>query len=67
MANAHIAHDCCVGNNTIITNNAMLGGHVTVEDRAYLSGAVGVHQYCRIGSLAMVGGRRTSTRTCPRS
>jgi len=35
----------------------MLAGHVTVEDRAYLSGAVGVHQFCRIGTLAMVGGQ----------
>ena len=65
MANAHIAHDCCVGNNTIITNNAMLGGHVTVEDRAYLSGAVGVHQYCRIGSLAMVGGQAHINKDVP--
>jgi UDP-N-acetylglucosamine acyltransferase len=57
MVNAHIAHDCRVGNNTIITNNAMVAGHVLIEDRAYISGAVGIHQFCRIGRLAMVGGQ----------
>jgi UDP-N-acetylglucosamine acyltransferase len=56
MVGVHIAHDCDVGNHTIFANNAMLGGHVTVEDRAYISGNVAVHQFCRIGSLAMVGG-----------
>jgi UDP-N-acetylglucosamine acyltransferase len=65
MVNAHIAHDCQIGNNTIITNNAMLGGHVTVEDRAYLSGAVGVHQYCRVGALAMVGGQAHLNKDVP--
>jgi UDP-N-acetylglucosamine acyltransferase len=57
MVNAHIAHDCRVGNNTIITNNVMVAGHVLIEDRAYISGAVGIHQFCRIGRLAMVGGQ----------
>ena len=57
MVNVHIAHDCRVGNNTIITNNCMLAGHVQIEDRAYISGAVGVHQFCRVGRLSMVGGQ----------
>jgi UDP-N-acetylglucosamine acyltransferase len=57
MVGAHIAHDCVVGSNTIIANNVMLAGHVEVGDRAYLSGAVGVHQFCRIGKFAMVGGQ----------
>ncbi|MBN2023352.1 MAG: acyl-ACP--UDP-N-acetylglucosamine O-acyltransferase [Pirellulales bacterium] len=57
MVNAHVAHDCHVGSHTIITNNTMLGGHVVVADRAYVSGAVAVHQFCRIGTLAMVGGQ----------
>jgi len=57
MVNAHIAHDCHLGNNVIVTNNAMLAGHVCVEDRAYISGAAGVHQFCRVGTLAMVGGQ----------
>ncbi|MEN6405293.1 MAG: acyl-ACP--UDP-N-acetylglucosamine O-acyltransferase [Thermoguttaceae bacterium] len=57
MVNAHVAHDCRIGNNVIVTNNAMLAGHVHVDDRAYVSGAVGIHQFCRIGTLAMVGGQ----------
>ena len=57
MVNAHVAHDCHLGNNVIVTNNAMLAGHVRVDDRAYISGAAGVHQFCRIGVLAMVGGQ----------
>jgi UDP-N-acetylglucosamine acyltransferase len=56
MVGAHIAHDCHLGDHVILTNNALLGGHVHVEDRAYISGAVAVHQFCRIGRLAMVGG-----------
>ncbi len=55
MAGVHIAHDCCVGNKAIFANNALLAGHVTVEDRAFISGAVAVHQFCRIGQLAMIG------------
>ncbi|MEE9603838.1 MAG: acyl-ACP--UDP-N-acetylglucosamine O-acyltransferase [Thermoguttaceae bacterium] len=57
MGNIHIAHDCILGNNTIITNNSLLAGHVELGDRAYISGAVAVHQFCRIGTLAMVGGQ----------
>ena len=57
MVGTHVAHDCRVGSNVIVTNNTLLGGHVTVEDRANVSGAVAVHQFCRIGSLAMVGGQ----------
>jgi UDP-N-acetylglucosamine acyltransferase len=51
-----VAHDCIVGNQTIFANNAMLAGHVVVEDFAYVSGNVAVHQFCRVGRLAMVGG-----------
>ena len=65
MANSHIAHDCRLGNNTIITNNVLLAGHVTVEDRAYLSGAAAVHQFCRIGTLAMVGGQAHLVKDVP--
>jgi UDP-N-acetylglucosamine acyltransferase len=56
MVGAHVAHDCQVGDQTILVNNVLLGGFVTVNDRAFVSGAVGVHQFCRIGRLAMVGG-----------
>jgi len=57
MVNAHIGHDCRVGDHAIIANNAMIAGHVTIESGAYLSGAVGIHQFCRVGQLAMVGGQ----------
>jgi UDP-N-acetylglucosamine acyltransferase len=56
MINAHIGHDSRIGNHCIIVNNVMIAGHVIVEDRAYLSGAVAVHQFTRVGKLAMVGG-----------
>lgn len=65
MISAHVAHDCRLGNNTILTNNVMLAGHVTVEDRAYLSGAAGAHQFCRIGTLAMVGGQAHLVKDVP--
>jgi UDP-N-acetylglucosamine acyltransferase len=65
MVNSHIAHDCRVGNDAIITNNVMLAGHVTVADRAYLSGAAAVHQFCRVGTLAMVGGQGHITKDVP--
>ncbi len=65
MVGAHIAHDCRLGSNIIFANNAMLGGHVTVDDRAYISGAVAVHQFCRIGSYAMVGGHARVVQDVP--
>ncbi|MHC4402730.1 MAG: acyl-ACP--UDP-N-acetylglucosamine O-acyltransferase [Planctomycetota bacterium] len=65
MVNAHVAHDCRVGNNALLANNTMLAGHVTVADRAYLSGAVGAHQFCRIGTLAMVGGQARVIKDVP--
>lgn len=65
MVGAHVAHDCRLADRTIITNNVLLGGHVTVDERAYLSGAAAVHQLCRIGCLAMVGGQAHVTRDVP--
>ncbi|NBT13342.1 MAG: acyl-ACP--UDP-N-acetylglucosamine O-acyltransferase [Planctomycetia bacterium] len=65
MATAHVGHDCVVGNNCIFANGALLGGHVTVEDRAFVSGAVAVHQFCRIGRLAMVGGHARVVQDIP--
>jgi UDP-N-acetylglucosamine acyltransferase len=56
MVNAHVGHDCRIGNHTILVNNVMIGGHVQIHDRAYVSGGVAVHQFCRIGQFAMVGG-----------
>jgi UDP-N-acetylglucosamine acyltransferase len=54
MAYTHIAHDCVIGSGCILTNVVQLAGHVLVEDLAMLSGSVGVHQFVRIGRLAMV-------------
>lgn len=65
MANVHIGHDCIVGNQTIIVNNAMIAGHVHINDQAYISGAVGIHQFCRVGRLAMVGGQAHITKDVP--
>lgn len=65
MVNAHVAHDCRIGSHTIFTNNSMLAGHVTVGDRAFISGAAGVHQFCRIGTLAMVGGQARVNKDVP--
>ena len=56
MVGSHVGHDCRVGNHCIIVNHVLLGGHVTVEDRAYLGGGSAVHQFCRVGQLAMIGG-----------
>lgn len=56
MVGSHVAHDCTLGDGVILTNNSMLGGHVTVGNRAYLAGGAAVHQFCRIGRLAMIGG-----------
>jgi UDP-N-acetylglucosamine acyltransferase len=65
MVNAHVAHDCHIGNNAVIVNNVMLAGHITVGDGAYFGGAVGVHQFCRIGRLAMIGGQSHVSQDVP--
>ncbi|MGI9106564.1 MAG: acyl-ACP--UDP-N-acetylglucosamine O-acyltransferase, partial [Pyrinomonadaceae bacterium] len=56
MAQAHIAHDCILGNNVIMANAATLAGHVTVADGANIGAYSGVHQFCRVGREAYVGG-----------
>ena len=56
MAGSHIAHDCDVGSHCIFANCAAVAGHVRIQDRAILSGFVGVHQFTRIGRCAMVSG-----------
>jgi UDP-N-acetylglucosamine acyltransferase len=65
MVGAHVAHDCTVGDNVVLTNGCMLGGHVEVGDKAYLGGAAAVHQFCRIGRLAMIGGMARVIRDVP--
>jgi UDP-N-acetylglucosamine acyltransferase len=56
MAYSHIGHDCFVGNETIFINGATLGGHVTVEDFATVGAFSGIHQFCRVGMHAFIGG-----------
>ena len=55
LAYSHIAHDCVIGSHIIMSNCATLAGHVTVEDHAVISISA-IHQFCRIGKLAMIGG-----------
>ncbi len=55
MAYVHIAHDCVVGNHTVLANNATLAGHVKVGDHAILGGLTGVHQFTQIGAHVMAG------------
>ena len=56
MAYVHVAHDVQVGNNTVLSHGATLGGHVLVEDWAIVGAYTGVHQFCRIGRHAFIGG-----------
>jgi len=56
MAYSHIAHDCHVGSGCVFANNGTLAGHVTVEDKAVIGGLVAIHQFVRVGRLAIIGG-----------
>ena len=62
MAYAHVAHDCQVGNETIFANGATLAGHVLVEDFATVGAFSGVHQFCRVGRHAFIGGYSVVTK-----
>ncbi len=65
MANSHVAHNCQLGNNIIIVNGALLAGHVTVQDRAFISGNCLIHQFTRIGTLAMMQGGSAISKDLP--
>ncbi|MDP2733782.1 MAG: acyl-ACP--UDP-N-acetylglucosamine O-acyltransferase, partial [Hoeflea sp.] len=56
LAYSHVAHDCHVGDNVILSNNVMLAGHVTIGDRVIMGGGAAVHQFTRIGHHAFIGG-----------
>jgi len=56
MAYSHVAHDCKVGNNCIIANSGTIAGHVELEDRVVIGGLAAIHQFTRIGKLAIIGG-----------
>ena len=65
MAHSHIAHDCVVGNHCIIANGALVAGHCVLEDNVYMSGNCAIHQFCRIGRLALLGGVSAATKDIP--
>lgn len=65
MAGAHIAHNCVVGSQVIMANCATLGGHATVQDRAFISGVCLVHQFCRVGTLAIMQGGSAISKDLP--
>jgi UDP-N-acetylglucosamine acyltransferase len=65
LAYTHIAHDCTVGNSVIMSNLSTLAGHVEVEDCAVIAGYVGIHQFCKVGTMAMVGGMTKITKDVP--
>lgn len=64
MAYSHVAHEDVIGDHVILANNVALAGHVRIDERAFLSGGVVVHQFCRVGRLAMVGGNAKVIKDC---
>jgi UDP-N-acetylglucosamine acyltransferase len=65
MANSHVAHNCHLGDGVILANGALLAGHVTLEDRVFISGNCVVHQFVRIGTLALMQGGSAISKDLP--
>ena len=65
MAYAHVAHNCKLGNNIIMSNAATLAGHIHIEDYAIISGLTGIHQFCRLGAHCMIGGASAVVKDVP--
>jgi UDP-N-acetylglucosamine acyltransferase len=65
MANAHVAHNCHLGDRIILANGVLLGGHVTLNDRVFLSGNCVVHQFVRVGTLALMQGGSALSKDLP--
>lgn len=65
MAHCHVAHDCRIGNRAILANGALLAGHCIVEDNAFLSGNCAVHQFARVGRLALLSGCSIAAKDVP--
>jgi UDP-N-acetylglucosamine acyltransferase len=65
MANSHVAHNCAVGDHVILANGALLGGHTVVQDRAFISGNCLVHQFTRVGTLALMQGGAAISQDLP--
>ena len=56
MAYSHVAHDCQIGNQVVMANGATLAGHILIEDFAIIGGLTAIHQFCRVGAYAIIGG-----------
>jgi UDP-N-acetylglucosamine acyltransferase len=65
MAGSHVAHDCVVGNNCILVNGALLAGHCVLEDNVIISGNAAIHQFVRVGRLALLSGVSAATKDIP--
>ncbi|MGH8022769.1 MAG: acyl-ACP--UDP-N-acetylglucosamine O-acyltransferase [Limisphaerales bacterium] len=65
MQHSHVAHNCVIGDDTILAGGALLAGHVVVQDRAFISGNCLVHQFCRVGALAMMQGGSAISKDLP--
>lgn len=65
MAQAHVAHDCKLGQEVVLTNNVMLGGHVVIGAKVFIGGGAGIHQFCRIGTYAMISGNASIAADVP--
>jgi UDP-N-acetylglucosamine acyltransferase len=65
MAHSHIAHDCRIGNHCILANGALVAGHCVLEDNVYLSGNSALHQFVRVGRLALLSGVSAATKDIP--
>lgn len=65
LIGAHVGHDCTIGNGNVLTNNALIGGHGDIDDRAVIGAHVGIHQFCRVGKLAMVAAGAMVTKDVP--
>jgi len=65
MQHSHVAHNCVLGDEVILAGGALLAGHVAVQDRAFISGNCLVHQFCRVGTLAMMQGGSAISQDLP--
>jgi len=65
MTSGHIAHNCRIGNETVICSCSLVAGYVEIEDQAFISGGIGIHQYSKIGRLAMIAGGTRVNRDVP--
>jgi UDP-N-acetylglucosamine acyltransferase len=65
MAYSHVAHDCAVGNQCVLANNATLGGHVYLDDWVIMGGLSGIHQFCKVGAHAFIANNAAVTRDVP--